>query len=411
MASSPPDQGSPLKGTDIVFLSHQRWNTHVTAVQNTVVRLAREHRVLFFEPPDPVSWLRTEPAARESLTWIGDPIERKNKNLWVYHTPPLFLPGQGRTRWIARSVSATFQLMIRMACNRLKFHRPLFWIYQFNTAGVVRALRPYCTVYECAEEWAAYETHPQLKQYISNVDADLCRSADVVLVPSRAMYDRKHGYNPETHLFPWGVDIDLYAQARRNETQIPSELHGMSRPIIGMFGMLDGRRLHNELLAELAKRHPDWSIVLVGRCMPNLDRSVLDPLPNVHFLGFQPVEVIPGYCKGFDVCMIPYMLNDFTRSIMPLKIVEYLATGKPVVSTPLPAAVELNDVIRVGGTADQWERHIEEALDERDEARQLRISRAAEYDWDVLVQRRLQAVAGYLQERKSRHRPSRPNRT
>jgi glycosyltransferase involved in cell wall biosynthesis len=138
---------------------------------------------------------------------------------------------------------------------------------------------------------------------------------------------------------------------------------------------------------------------------------VLDPLPNVHFLGFQPVEVIPGYCKGFDVCMIPYMLNDFTRSIMPLKIVEYLATGKPVVSTPLPAAVELNDVIRVGDTADQWERHIEEALDEGDEARQLRISRAAEYDWDVLVQRRLQAVAGYLQERKSRHRPSRPNRT
>lgn len=390
------DAATPLEAADIVFLGHQRWNTHVTAVQNSVVRLARTHRVLFVEPPDSMAWLPTEPAAREALTWILDPLERKDDNLYIYHTPPLFLPGQARARWIARAVDATFQTMLRLACHRLGFRRPLFWIYQFNTVGVVKALRPRCTVYECAEEWEEYETDPVVKRYIHEMDAELCRTADVVIVPSQAMYEKKHVHNASTYLVPWGVDLDLYGRTRRAETPIPDDVAGLAHPIIGMFGMLDGRRLHTRMLAELARRHPEWNIVLVGRCMPNLDRSPLEALPNVHFLGMKPVEAIPGYCKAFDVCMIPYMLNDFTRSIMPLKIAEYLATGKPVVSTPLPAATELRDVIRIGADADIWARHIVEALNEPEDATRKRIERADQYDWDLLIQRRMKAVARHM---------------
>ncbi|MBI4581906.1 MAG: hypothetical protein HY718_19570, partial [Planctomycetes bacterium] len=145
------DATDELQGLDIVFISHQRWNTHVTAVHNSVLRLARRNRVLFVEPPDSLAWLPTEHAAREALTWILSPLERRSPNLFVYHTPPVFLPGQSRARWIFRSISATYELMIRLACQRAGFDRPIFWIYQFNSVGVVSALRPRCTVYECAE--------------------------------------------------------------------------------------------------------------------------------------------------------------------------------------------------------------------------------------------------------------------
>ncbi len=390
------DDLSVLHGADIVFLSHQRWNTHTTAVQNTTLRLARDNRVLFFEPPDSIAWVRSEPAAREALTWILNPIERKSENLYIYHTPPLFLPGQARSRWISRSIIATFKLMIRHGCRRLGIQRPIFWVFQFNMSPIVRALRPRCTVYECAEEWDAYETDPQVKQYIREMDADLCRTADVVIVPSRALLEKKQPLNPFTHLVPWGVDTALYAQARSAETPTPADLRDLPRPIIGLVGMLDGRRLHTQMLREVALRHPDWSIVLVGRCMPNLDRSPLDPLPNVHFMGFRPVEEVPAYCKAFDVCMIPYMVNEFTRSIMPLKIIEYLATGKPVISTPLPAALECREILRIVHDSSEFEQHVLSALAEGPEAAEARIARAADYDWDVLTRRRMAAVASSL---------------
>ncbi len=227
-------------------------------------------------------------------------------------------------------------------------------------------------------------------------DADMCRTADLVIVPSNEMLRRKSQHNPKTHLVPWGVDLTLYAQARDQRTELPADIRDFPRPIIGMFGMLDGRRLHTELLAHLATAHPNWSIVLIGRCMPNLDRSRLDGLPNVHFLGMQPVEQIPAYCKAFDVCMIPYVVNEFTRSIMPLKIAEYMATGKPVVSTALPAALELQEVIGVAHDIPGFERAVIAALTEPAHAVQARVERSAEYDWDVLVERRSALVAPLL---------------
>lgn len=385
-----------LEGRDIVFVSHQRWNTHTTAVQNTVVRLARHNRVLFVEPPDSMAWLRTEPAAREALSWGLSPLEKRSENLFVYHTPPVFLPGQARAGWIARSITRTYAWMIRRACRQLGIDKPILWIYQFNCADLIRRLDSACAVYECAEEWDQYETDPVVKRYIQDKDADLCRTADAVIVPSREMLQRKAIHNDSTHLVPWGVDVKLYSRARDAETAIPQDIRSFPRPVIGMFGMLDGRRLHTELLRQLAERHPEWSIVLIGRCMPNLDRATLDRLPNVHFLGMQPVEQIPAYCKAFDVCMIPYMLNDFTRSIMPLKIAEYLATGKPVVSTALPAALELQDVIDVARDAEEFEREVLAALREDPLRAERRIRRAADYDWDLLVERRAEIVRACL---------------
>lgn len=390
--------GDMLSGRDVVFLSHQRWHTHVTPVQHIAKRLSRENRVLFIEPPESVGWLLHEPPARRAMRRILHPIEQIDDRLYVVHTPPIFPPWQSRAAWIAHSVTAMYTWIIRGVMRRTGMTDPVFWVFQFSAAGVIQSMRPVLTVYECAEEWSEYGTKPHLKAYIRERDEQLCRCADLVLVPSMAMLERKRPFNENTHLVPWGVRTDLYAAAQSSTTSVPEDIASLPHPVIGMFGMLDGRRLHRELLIHLATNHPDWSIVLIGRCMPNLDQAPLRALDNVHFLGFQPVELLPGYCKAFDVCIIPYMVNEFTRSIMPLKLVEYLATGKPVVATALPAADGFRDVVRVADSIESFESHVLEALAEDAAETEKRLARALPFDWEIVGQRKLELAKAALRQ-------------
>lgn len=388
-----------LSGRDIVFLAHQRWHTHTTPVHHITRYLKRDNRVLFMEGPESVGWLLHEPPAREALRWITKPLEKIDDSFYLYHTPPTFPPLQSRSRWIAKAFNAMYVRHIKRAMRQAGFSHSVFWIVQFSAASVVRTLKPELAVYECGEEWSEYGTSPRLKKYMRELDEDLCRTVDMVMVPSPAMYENKHRLNSDTHLIPWGVTTELYGKARCEQTPIPSDIAHLPHPMIGMYGMLDGRRMHRELIVHLATKHPNWSIVLVGRCMPNLDRSPFENLRNVHFFGFKRAEELPAYCKAFDVCMIPYMVNDFTRSIMPLKLVEYLATGKPVVTTAIPALEPFGDVIRVADTIESFEKHVVEALEDGEEEAQARLARAAQFDWEILGNRKLELAAQRLQSK------------
>ena len=391
---SPP---ASLHGKEIVILAHQRWNTHTTPAHHIVRHLARSNRVVFIEPPESLAWLLHEPPAREALRWLFRPLQHLEPNLYLYHTQPLFPPGQALSPAIAAMFGALYARLVRRVIRSMGFERPIFWVFQFSAAHVVRSIQPELTVYDCGEEWAEYATYARLKDYLRKTDADMCRSADLVFVPSEAMYESKRPLNPHTHLMPWGVDTELYGRAQHSDTVIPQDIRDARRPVIGMFGMLDGRRLHIELLTYLASRHPDWTIVLIGRRMKNLDDTALRKYANIRILDFKPASELPGYCKGFDVCMIPYMINGFTRSIMPIKLVEYLATGKPVVSTALPAAELFRDVIRVADSIESFEACVIEALNEDPCCTDERIARAKEFDWNELGRRRLGLAADRLQ--------------
>jgi glycosyltransferase involved in cell wall biosynthesis len=298
---------------------------------------------------------------------------------------------------IAATVNRTYTWFVRRAVKRAGFVNPIFWVFQFSAEPVISNLEPELVVYECAEEWYHYETRPQIRQYIKETDQEMCRRADVVFVPSQALFESKKAHNEQTFLVPWGVDTELYGRTSDPNTPIPRDIQHLNHPIVGMFGMLDGRRLHIELLNQLATRHPDWNIVLVGRCMPNLDRGPLKELPNVHWPGFKDVAELPGYCKAYDVCIIPYIINEFTSSIMPLKLVEYLATGKPVVTTALPAADDFRDLIHVADTIEEFERCVIASLThDNEEDRRLRLERSKEFSWDLLAECKMQIAADQL---------------
>lgn len=189
------------------------------------------------------------------------------------------------------------------------------------------------------------------------------------------------------HWVPNAVDFRGFAQSLCGR-QIPSDLAQLPQPIIGYVGAIK-EKLDFDLLALVARAHPDWSIVLVGpvqlqRTSPAFEN--LRRLNNVFLLGCKPVESLPLYIRACSVCLLPYVINDWTRHIDPLKLYEYLAVGNPIVSVDIPAARRFSDVLRIATSKEDFVGQIECALQEHDlDQRRVRQAIAAENSWDQRV--------------------------
>jgi len=217
----------------------------------------------------------------------------------------------------------------------------------------------------------------------------LMQVADVVFTGGPALFDARRGLHPNVHCFPSAVDADHYAPAtvRRGSPEI-DRAQALQAPIaaprLGFFGVID-ERLDAELLGALAKADPSWQIVVVGPVV-KVDPATLPRAPNLHWLGQQSYDALPGFVAGWDVCLLPFALNDSTRFISPTKTLEYMAAEKPVVSTPVRDVVRLyGDVVRIADGAEAFIAACRAVLAEDAGARAARVAamreRVAQYSW------------------------------
>jgi glycosyltransferase involved in cell wall biosynthesis len=226
-----------------------------------------------------------------------------------------------------------------------------------------------------------------VEQELDAAEVQLIRRVDQVFIHSPAMMEKKGGQNPNTLLVPNGVDYQKYA------SPVPEavDLRGIPKPRIGYTGnlktMLDWR-----LLLKLSEMHPEWSFVLVGGVLPQLEvleaREELSRRANIYLLGPQPSESIPSYVQHFDVCIMPYKVNDYTKYIYPLKLHEYLAGGKPVLGSPLPSLQPFREVVLLADGSEEWSNMLTRALSLQQNTGEHRARRqrvAAGYDWNFLV--------------------------
>jgi glycosyltransferase involved in cell wall biosynthesis len=209
--------------------------------------------------------------------------------------------------------------------------------------------------------------------------------------------ERKGGYNPHTAYIPNGVDYDAFARA----VDEPEDLRSIPRPRIGYAGWLK-KQLDWRLIDQLVRRHPEWSFVFVGgrkhvaEIEPALD--ALSGRPNVHFLGHRPVSMLGAYPQHFDVCILPYISNYYTNCIHPMKLHEYLASGRPTVGTPIRSLLPYDHVVALPRSPDEWSRELAHALSPEADAPDLRARRqriAREHDWSTLTSR----IAGMMAQR------------
>ena len=376
-----------LEGASIVSFATDRWRDVPRCRHHVMSRLARRNRVLFTSSP----WYLRDVLRRDGT---GDAaLTRITPNLHTY-TPPRWLPYTYRFPRADRLSRRLRALAMERILDRLAMDRPILYIWHPSFVDAVGDLDARAVVYHCYDEYAAFAGADRAR--VADDEARLLASADLVLTVSDGLYARKRKLNANTHLVRNGVDYDLFATAQDPGLPIAAELRHLPRPVIGCVTRIVPDYFDAALLREVFRRRPDWSFVVVGpECARSDALSALKALPNVHFVGRRDLAALPSYLKAFDACLIPYVLTENKQLADPLKVYEYLAAGKPVVSKPLEALAAFGDVVSSATTADEWIDAIADAIHDRAPDRVARRQAiGAQNTWDERVARISGLIAG-----------------
>lgn len=281
---------------------------------------------------------------------------------------------------------------VRRAIAAIGFEHRISWFVVPHPGFLAGELDEDLVVYYCIDDYAA---HPGVDPVaIASADAALVRRADIVFVAPPALVDQKRAQNPRTFFSPHGVDFELFARAADPATPVPDRALELRRPVIGFFGLV-ADWIDVELLAHLGRERPDWTFLMIGHVSTEV--GVLEGLPNFVFVGPQPYGTLPGWAKAFDVAMIPYRANRQVRNANPLKLREYLATGKPVVSLPTPEVERFAPHVYLAADRDSFLAQIECALQEDSvEKRGARMEAVRNMSWDARVTEVLRTTCGAL---------------
>jgi glycosyltransferase involved in cell wall biosynthesis len=284
---------------------------------------------------------------------------------------------------------------VRRALRKTGIERYLSWFVVPHPGFLAHRLGEEFCVYYCIDDYAA---HPGVDaDLIGRRDEALSLDADQLFVAPPALLPIKQAINPTTTYAPHGVDLDLFLSARAPETPVAEGARGLSGPVIGYIGSLH-EWIDIELIAWLAQARPQWSFLLVGHAAA--DVSALRALPNVRLAGPQPYATLPTWAKAFDAAIIPYRMNRQVANANPLKLREYLATGKPVVSTYNPEIAKFSRWVRIAEDREGFLAALDQALaEDSDAAAQARVAAVAAQTWDRRVDDVLATVAQALARR------------
>lgn len=366
----------------IVCLSTSPWFPIPTRKQQVMGRLS-DAEILYFDPP--VTYLAPlkDKNARPKLRAWKNPGEKVAENITVYALPPV-LPFFNKFRCINRWNQRKVARYVNKKCRAHGFDAPLLWCYSPTSADCADRIRRGKLVYDCVDRHSAYGglMDPAL---VDAMEEELAGKADAVFATARALYERLRECNPRTRLIPNGANFErFYAASQPQET--PEDFPEGDGPVFGFVGALQGC-IDYSLVAHAAQERPDWRFVFLGRKVPGVDLSALEALPNCHFLGLKPNERLPAYLAHCDVCLNLFDNSDLSRDVSPLKFFEYLATGKPIVSTPQPLQIlQYRGDIHIAEGEDAFLAACEAALADTDPARrERRIELGRECSWDSRV--------------------------
>lgn len=317
----------------ILVFSHLRWDFVFQRPQHLLSRFAKRRRVIFFEEPSPEP--SSEPYLEMSTPEPGVLVCRPRT--------PSTMPG------FHDEQLPYLQDLVRGLVAREGLSDYVVWFYTPMALPLAQALQPRAIVYDCMDELSAFANAP--RQMLQR-EAALLKAADIVFTGGPSLYRAKKDRHPNVHCFSSSVDARHFAKARERGEE-PADQQPIAHPRLGFFGVVD-ERIDLGLLAELADRRPDYNIVMLGPVV-KIDPATLPQRNNIHYLGQKSYAELPAYLAGWDACLLPFALNDATRFISPTKTLEYMAAGKPIVSTPITDVVEpYADVVFIAHDAQRF---------------------------------------------------------
>lgn len=393
------DADLALRGADIIILGPAEWGVIKSVTAYTAEGLAPANRVLYVEPFG--SWITLRRMARWRQRALESPheIEQISENFWTYRPPPIGMPGL--TRWhMASSVNGMILArLLRRVAARMGFHDPILWTMHYNSATVLRQFPARLRIFESVDYDAALARDSAHRDLVLRLEAESCRAADLVMAVTDELAEPLRQYNAQTHAVYCGAALDFFGRALLPDTVVPDSIARLPGPVIGYLGGVDPWKIDIALLRHVARRHPDWSIALVGYVWFGFDRAAFADCPNIHLLGPQAYEDFPAFLKGMDACIMPFPLNDVTLRGDALKAYEYLAGGRAVISTPVPAAKRLSAAVRIADTPEGFVAAIESALSDPPEAVAHRLAVVQPHSWQARTRQKAAIIRAALDAR------------
>lgn len=347
----------------IIVFSHLRWDFVYQRPQHLLSRLAKHYRILCIEEPlyhegNP----KLEVSEPIPNLFVCKPFTPVNKFGFADEQMP-------HLRQLVQELNADHDISIA-------------WFYTPMALPLLEEVDAQRVVYDCMDELSAFKNPP--KQLIDR-EKTLLEIADLVFTGGPSLYEAKKHKNPNVHCFPSSVDANHFRQALDRNIAYPAH-EDMAKPRLGFYGVID-ERFNPELVGQLADAHPDWQIVLVGPVV-KIDPDILPRRDNIHYMGQQSYSTLPQFLASWDVCLMPFALNESTRFISPTKSLEYMAAELPIVSTPIKDVVDLHsDVVEIADDAAEFiaacERMVSISDDEKRHKIRLMREKLAQTSWDM----------------------------
>lgn len=399
-----PEMNQPDQNiSDILCFSSTDWEGIWGSRQQVMLRFARRgYRVLFIEQLAGVEHLVRYPELyeRKRRRW-QEGLRNVAENLNIISAPPLF-PGRYYVMSINKINTWITNRWIRNKIQSMVFESPILWFYKPEHCDLVGKFNERISIYHCIDEWTA-GTSGRKRKIIAQLDSNLVSKVDVVFANSLLTYEKKIHSNPNTFRIRSGVDFEHFVQAANPHFETHPALADIPKPRIGFSGTIN-ERLDYTYLEHLATNRPDWSLVFIGDTFPwTFDAAPLRKLStfsNVHFLGKFPFSTLPSLIRGLDVCLIPYVNDERGSYRSPLKLYEYLAAGKPIVSTNHPEVHEFSPPVLIANTPGEFIENVEIAIAQNSpKYQQKSIDIAKQHSWDLRVEQMESIINRTLKEK------------
>jgi UDP-galactopyranose mutase len=351
----------------LIVFSHLRWDFVYQRPQQLLSRLAKKYRVFFVEEPvfdeAPAHWEFSTPATDVLVCRPHSPVGAAG-----FHDEQI----------------PVLRALLQTLIHEQGIKKSVVWVYTPMALPLIAELKPLVLVYDCMDELAAFKNAP--RQLLQREHA-LLKVADLVFAGGLSLFKAKQSRHDDVHCFPSSVDIAHFAAAREPALDCAMQ-RSLPHPRLGFFGVID-ERFDVQLVDSIARAHPDWQLIMVGPVV-KIDRASLPKYPNIHYFGQQAYEELPSFLAGWDVCLLPFAMNDSTRYISPTKTLEYMAAGKPIVSTPVSDVVtQYGHIVRIGAGLkfiEACEAALAETAQQREQSAQQMREIVASTSWDATVE-------------------------
>lgn len=330
--------------TDLLVFSHLRWDFVFQRPQHLLSRHAKHRRVFYFE--EPVFGMTELPRLHLRET-------SENVLVVIPYLPSNIEPSK---------MEAAMTDLVDELIYEEELIDYTVWYYTPMAMGFTRHLEPRATIFDCMDELSLFKGAPQS---LIDMEAELMKKADVVFTGGHSLYEAKKSNHHNIHPFPSSIDFHHFSQARSRLVE-PDDQVNIPHPRIGFYGVID-ERFNIDLLASIADIRPDYQFVVIGPVV-KIDPRTLPRRKNIHYLGKKDYHALPLYVSGWDCAMMPFALNDATKFISPTKTPEFLASGRPVVSTSIRDVIhpyKHQNLVYIADTAEEFVAAIDKAMSDR----------------------------------------------